>query len=94
MESWVQTAIIAAGTSLSGAVAVLWRSQVTTQRRTEEKLDDCEEKHETTLATVIELTTQIGDLREKVGRLDGIEQLAKEALSEVARARGQKDERD
>lgn len=67
---------------------------MTTQKRTEEKLDTCEDKHETTLATVIELTTQIGELREKVGRLDGIEQLAKEALSEVGRRRDARDERN
>lgn len=63
--------------------------------KAEDKLEKCEEKHEGTLAKIIDLTDQMGGLREELGRLRGVEELAKEVLREVSgKQSGDDDERD
>jgi len=55
------------------------------QKRTEEKLEVCEEKHETTQQTLMDVKEELGVLR---GRQEGVTQLAKQVLEVVEQNAG------
>jgi len=79
--SWITSA----GVALSGAIGWLGREVLRRQKRTEEKLEVCEEKHETTQQTLMDVKEELGVLR---GRQEGVTQLAKQVLEVVEQNAG------
>lgn len=67
---WIISGIGAVVTALSGAVTVLWRNHVKDKERVEKKLDECESQHEESTQQLIGLSSEVGELRGKVGTLE------------------------
>ena len=77
--------ITSAGVALSSAIGWLGREVLRRQKRTEEKLEVCEEKHEATQAALMDMKEELGVLR---GRQEGVTQLAKQVLEVVEQNAG------
>ena len=77
--------ITSAGVALSGAIGWLGREVLRRQKQTEEKLEVCEEKHEETQATLMDVKEELGVLR---GRQEGVTQLAKQVIEAVSKDAG------
>jgi hypothetical protein len=77
--------ITSAGVALSGAIGWLGKEVMRRQKRTEEKLEVCEEKHEKTQTDLMEVKEELGVLR---GRQEGVTQLAKQVLEVVEQNAG------
>ena len=73
----IETSIVLAGfAGMTAAVTALWHVQRRDHTYTMQKLEQCEGKHEQATQTLIELS-------EKVGRLQGIEEMSDRVLDEV-----------
>ena len=89
------TEVVAAITCLGGAIGVLWMSLQKTiagkiehteklYAETAKKLDQCEVKHDEVSLKMVQMSSEIGELR---GRQAGVTELAKQVLEVVARGK-------
>lgn len=68
---------------LAAAVIALWRMHVATAKKTEIKLEKCEEGHKESNDHIIKLTERVGYVE---GRQDGVESLSRQVLDTVHQA--------
>ncbi len=77
----IATSIVLA---LVTAVAYLWRridkKSEETETRLNDKLEECEEKHQTATSKLIEISREVGELK---GEMKGIRELSGKVLSEI-----------
>jgi len=65
---------------LTSAIGILWRSFLSKNKQTEEKLSHCETQHDESAKQVLTLTEDVGELR---GQLTGIKQMSESVLQEI-----------
>ena len=83
----ILTLIGAVVSALATAVGFLFKSLHSSMKagetRLQEKLDQCEVKHEESNDKLLEVSTEMGELRGKIAGLEGMNQLAENVLKAI-----------
>lgn len=84
MDPTIVAALMAAIASLSGAIVYLWRYISDVQKKTESKLEECENAHKASHESMLSLTREVGELK---GRQQGVTELAEKVLQEISKTK-------
>ena len=66
--------------TLAVAIVVLWRRHEANTKDLRQALNKCDEKHDQAIDNVVKLSSEVGELR---GRIGGVEYLSDRVISEV-----------